>query len=86
MVIPVIPPLLCAVHCNVQSHFWEEISPNVQPKFLLVELETIFSHPVVGCLEEEADLHLATSSCQRVQGSVEVTLESSLVQAFSNLV
>lgn len=63
MVIPeVIPPLLCAVHCNVQSHFWEEIPPNVQPKFLLVELETIFFHPVAGCLEEEAD-NLATSSC-----------------------
>lgn len=37
-----------------------------------MQLEAVFSYLVAGCLEEEADLHSATTSCQRAGESVEV--------------
>lgn len=52
--------------------FNQEIFPHVQYKPLLMQLETILSHPVPSYLGEETDAHLATSSVQAVVGSEEV--------------
>lgn len=37
----------------------KKIPPDVQPKPSLAQLKTLSSHPVAGCLGEEATLHLA---------------------------
>ncbi|RMC00653.1 hypothetical protein DUI87_23270 [Hirundo rustica rustica] len=53
--------------------FCEEIPYNVQPKLALAQLEMMFSCPVTGCLGEEANSHLATTSFQVVVESGKVS-------------
>ena len=54
--------------------------PNIQPKPLLVQLETISSRPIASYAGEEADPHLTTASIQVVVESDKVSPEPSLFQ------
>ncbi|KAJ7406161.1 hypothetical protein WISP_135147 [Willisornis vidua] len=60
--------------------FCEEFLPNVQPKLPMVQLKTTSSHPVAGCLGEEANSQLATAPGHGVVESDKVPLEPPLLQ------
>ncbi|KAJ7413038.1 hypothetical protein BTVI_44327 [Pitangus sulphuratus] len=47
--------------------FHEEIPPDVQPEPLLAQFEAISSCPVTGCLVEEDNPHLSTTSFQKAK-------------------
>lgn len=46
----------------VPDHCLGEVFPNVQHESPLVQLETILSSPIASYMEEEANLHLTTTS------------------------
>ena len=55
--------------------------PNIQPIFPLVQLKTVSSHSVTGCLGEGTDPSLATTTFQGAVESYKVTPESPFLQA-----
>jgi len=57
--------------------FRKEIFPNIQSTPLLVQLETISSHPVTSYLGEETNTRLATTSFQVVVESDKVSPSAS---------
>lgn len=58
----------------------EEIPPDVQPELHLEQLKTMSWCSVIGCLEGEADSHLATISFQGVLESDKI-IPDPLLQA-----
>lgn len=52
----------------------EEIFPNTQPKFPLVEFEAISSCPITSCLAEDGYPHLTTASVSFVQPLLQLVL------------
>lgn len=50
----------------LDNPFHEEILPNIQSKHPLVQLEVIFSHPIICYLGEKTNPHLGTTSFQGV--------------------
>lgn len=72
-----IPTQSVSMYDNPSS---EETLPDVQPKPPLMQLEVLSSHPVGGCLGEEANPYLATASFQGV-----IELQSPLSFLFSRL-
>lgn len=64
--------------------FSEEILPTVHPEPPLVQLNTVSSHPGTGCLGEETNPYLPTTSFQLVvESDNKVTPEPPLLQASS---
>ncbi|KAK4824211.1 hypothetical protein QYF61_012125 [Mycteria americana] len=68
----------------LDNPFSEDISPNIQFKPPLVQLEAISSRPITCYLGEETDPHLATTSFQAVVESDEVSPQSLLFSRLNN--
>jgi len=65
----------------VPDHCLGEVFPNVQHESPLVQLETILSSPIASYMEEEANLHLTTTSLQVDVECDQVTPEPPLLQS-----
>ena len=57
----------------------EEISPNIQPKPPLVQLQAISSHPITSYLGKETNPHLTTTPLQVVVESDKVSPQPPLL-------
>ncbi|KAJ7421696.1 E3 ubiquitin-protein ligase RFWD2-like protein [Willisornis vidua] len=61
-----------------EHSLWKEFLPDTQPKPPLAELEPVPPCPIVGCLREETNPHLATTSFQGVVESDRESTDSQL--------